>query len=186
MVEAMTATPRLSMRGVRKVFGATVALDGVDFSVASGEVCALVGQNGAGKSTLMAILAGAVRPDAGSMTLDGSPYAPQSPFDARRAGVAMIHQELSLAPHMTVRENIALGAEPAHWGFVRRDEMTRIAVDALTQLGHPDISPYARVEALSPASQQLVEIGRALSMGARMLVFDEPTSSLSHDDVEKL
>jgi ribose transport system ATP-binding protein len=186
MAEPVIATPRLSMRGVRKVFGATVALDDVDFSVAPGEVCALVGQNGAGKSTLMAILAGAVRPDAGTMWLDGVTYAPEAPFDARKAGVAMIHQELSLAPHLSVQENIALGAEPVRYGFVQRDEMSRIASEALRQLGHPDIAPQARVGDLSPASQQLVEIGRALSAGARVLVFDEPTSSLAHDDVRKL
>jgi ribose transport system ATP-binding protein len=90
------------MRGIRKAFGATVAVDGVDLSVAPGEVCAIVGQNGAGKSTLMGILAGAIQPDAGEMTLDGGPYRPQHPLDARRAGVAMIYQELSLAPHLSV------------------------------------------------------------------------------------
>ena len=87
-----TPAPRFEMRGVAKRFGATVALDGVDFSVRGGEVCALVGQNGAGKSTLMAILAGALAPDAGSMTIDGQRYAPASPIDARRAGVAMIYR----------------------------------------------------------------------------------------------
>src|SRR5262249_31059581 len=99
---------RFEMRGVRKAFGATVALDGVDIAVRSGEVCALVGQNGAGKSTLMGILAGALKPDAGMMSIDGAPYAPRYPLDARQAGVAMIHQELSLAPHLTVMENIVL------------------------------------------------------------------------------
>ena len=100
------------MRGVRKAFGGTVALDGVDFAVRAGEVCALVGQNGAGKSTLMSVLAGATAPDAGTMMLAGAPYAPRSPRDARNAGVAMIYQELSLAPHLSVMDNIALGAEP--------------------------------------------------------------------------
>src|SRR5437868_4322250 len=101
------AASRFVMTGVRKAFGATVALDGVDLAVSAGEVCALVGQNGAGKSTLMAVLSGAVRPDAGSMTLDGQPYAPVNPLEARRHGVAMIYQELSLAPHLSVKENIA-------------------------------------------------------------------------------
>src|SRR3954471_19912553 len=90
------------MRGVHKAFGATPALTNVDLAVRAGEVCALVGQNGAGKSTLMAILAGALRPDAGAMTLDGEPYAPENPLAARRAGVAMIYQELSLAPDLSV------------------------------------------------------------------------------------
>ena len=174
------------MRGVRKAFGATIALDGVDFPVRSGEVCALVGQNGAGKSTLMAILAGALKPDAGVMRVEGAPYAPRHPLDARKAGVAMIYQELSLAPHLTVMENIVLGVEPARSGVIQRDRMRETAAAALTELGHPDMSPDAMVGDLSPAGQQLVEIARALASGCRVLVLDEPTSSLSHGDVRTL
>ena len=184
------AAPRVEglfeMRGVRKAFGATVAVNGVDFAVAPGEVCALVGQNGAGKSTLMAILSGAIRPDAGTMVLDGKPYAPREPLEARQAGVAMIHQELSLAPHMSVMENIGLGIEPARNGLIRWRAMRDAAADALAQLGHPEIRPDAIVADLSPAAQQLVEVARALASGARVVVFDEPTSSLAHDDVERL
>src|SRR5580765_7169563 len=106
------------MRGIRRSFGATVALDGVDLSVAAGEICGLVGQNGAGKSTLMAILAGALQADAGAMTIDGRPYAPHNPIEARRAGVAMIYQELSLAADLTVMENLLLGAEPTRRGLL--------------------------------------------------------------------
>ena len=128
MVEAVTPPSRgfgeagaqFEMRGVRKAFGGTVALDGVDLAVRGGEVCALVGQNGAGKSTLMSILAGAIAPDAGTMTLNGAPYAPRDPRDARQAGVAMIYQELSLAPHLSVMDNIALGVEPARQGALGR------------------------------------------------------------------
>ncbi len=160
------------MSGVRKAFGATVALDGVDLAVRAGEVCALVGQNGAGKSTLMAILAGAIRPDGGAMTLDGKPYAPDGPLDARRAGVAMIYQELSLAPHLSVMENISLGGEPTRFGILERGRIRQKAVASLEQLGHPEISPDAFVADLSPAGQQLVEIARA--------------SSLVHADVNKL
>ena len=167
------------MRGIRKAFGATVAVDGVDVSVLPGEVCAIVGQNGAGKSTLMAILSGALQPDAGQMTLDGAPYQPSHPLDARRAGVAMIYQELSLAPHLIVAENILLGMEPARFGLIRRAEMRRTATDVLARLGHPEIPIDAAVGTLSPAAQQLVEIGRALAVGCRVLVLDEPTSSLS-------
>jgi ribose transport system ATP-binding protein len=174
------------MRGVRKSFGATVAVDGVDFSVAAGEVCALVGQNGAGKSTLMGILSGAVRPDAGAMRLDGRPYAPREPREARAAGVAMIHQELSLAPHLSVMENVGLGIEPVRNGLIDWQAMRLTAVDALSQLGHPEIRPDAVVGDLSPAAQQLVEVARALASGARVVVLDEPTSSLSHADVERL
>ena len=186
MAEAVSGVPRFEMRGVRKAFGATVALDGVDLAVAAGEVCALVGQNGAGKSTLMAILAGALKPDAGSMLLEGAPYAPQNPLEARRHGVAMIYQELSLAPHLTVMENIALGVEPVRYGVIQRDRLRAMAADALRQLGHSDIAPDALVSDLSPAAQQLVEIGRALGTGCRVLVLDEPTSSLGHDDVRRL
>jgi ribose transport system ATP-binding protein len=179
-------TARFWMQGIRKAFGATVALDGVELSVAPGEICGLVGQNGAGKSTLMAILAGALAPDAGSMTIDGQPYAPKSPIDARRAGVAMIYQELSLAPHLTVMENILLGAEPMRYGLVDRARMREMASAALAQLGHEDIPPDAAVGTLSVAAQQLVEIARALAVGCRVLVLDEPTSSLGRDDVEQL
>jgi ribose transport system ATP-binding protein len=186
MAQAVRALPRFEMRGVRKSFGATVAVDGVDFAVAGGEVCALVGQNGAGKSTLMAILSGAVRPDAGAMLLEGRTYAPRDPREAREAGVAMIHQELSLAPHLTVMENIALGMEPARRGVLRWQEMRQTAASALAQLGHSDIRPDAIVADLSPAAQQLVEVARALASGSRVLVLDEPTSSLTHDDVRRL
>jgi ribose transport system ATP-binding protein len=180
------------MRGVAKRFGATVALDGVDFAVRGGEVCALVGQNGAGKSTLMAILAGALQPDAGDMRIDGSPYAPRDPLAARRAGVSMIHQELSLAPHLTVMENIVLGAEPVRAGasrplaIVDRQRMRETAIAALGQLGHRDIPPDRPVGDLTPAAQQLVEIARALATGCRVLVLDEPTSSLGQSDVRSL
>src|SRR4026209_2804886 len=152
------AQPRFEMRGIRKAFGATIALDGVDLSVAEGEICGLIGQNGAGKSTLMSILSGALQPDAGQLSIDGRPFVPQSPHHARRAGVAMIYQELSLAPHLSVMENIALGVEPARFGVVGRARVRHTAVDALAELGHPEIAPEARVGGLSPAAQQLVEI----------------------------
>src|SRR5687768_1461316 len=106
------SVPRLHMEGVHKRFGATVALAGVDLTVHGGEVLALVGENGAGKSTLMKVLSGAHRADAGTMLLDGVEYAPRDPLEARRAGVAMIYQELSLAKHLSVMENIVLGMEP--------------------------------------------------------------------------
>jgi len=188
MAEAVASAPppRLSMRGVSKSFAATVALDGVDLHVAPGEVVALVGQNGAGKSTLMAILAGALAPDAGVMTLDGRPYAPRDPLEARRAGVAMIYQELSVAPHLSVMENVVLGTEPVRVGFVQRGRARRLTQDVLARLGHADIPPEAVVGRLSVAEQQLVEIARAFAIGARVLVLDEPTSSLGREDVRRL
>ena len=131
----------LEMRGIEKRFDATVALAGVALAVAPGEVCGLVGENGAGKSTLMAILSGAIEPDAGEMFLDGQPYAPRDPMAARRTGVAMIYQELSLAPDLSVADNILLGMEPARFGVIQRASMNRIAAGALAELGRPDITP---------------------------------------------
>jgi ribose transport system ATP-binding protein len=174
------------MRGVRKRFGPTVALDGVDFAVCAGEVHALVGENGAGKSTLMKVLSGAERADGGSLRLDGVPFAPADPLDARRAGVAMIYQELSLAGHLTVEQNISLGMEPARLGVVRRGEARRRAREALAQLGRSDLRPDAPLLALPTAERQIVEIARAVATGCRVLVLDEPTSSLGREDVERL
>ena len=185
MAEAISV-PRLEMRGVGKKFGATIALDGACLTVDPGEVCALVGQNGAGKSTLMAILAGAVAADEGTMRIDAVPYAPRDPFESRRAGVAMIHQELSLAPHLSVMENIVLGIEPVRHGFVQRRRMRDVAIEAMRQLGHDDIRADAQVSTLQPAAQQLVEIARAFATGCRVLVLDEPTSSLGPADVRAL
>ena len=180
------APARLVMRGICKRFGATVALSGVDISVRAGEVLALVGENGAGKSTLMKVLSGAERPDAGTMELEGKAFRPRDPLESRRAGVAMIYQELSLAPHLSVQENILLGMEPLRLGLVNWREIRRRAVEALKHFEHPEIKPEAIVGRLSVAAQQLVEVARALAVGCRVLVFDEPTSSLSREDTERL
>ncbi|MGB2821144.1 MAG: sugar ABC transporter ATP-binding protein [Phycisphaerae bacterium] len=177
---------RLEMRGVCKRFGATVALEDVSLAVAGGEVHALVGENGAGKSTLMKVLSGAHAADRGSMTLDGAPFRPRNPLEARRHGVAMIYQELSLAPHLTVEENISLGMEPAAWGLVRRGRVREMAVRAVEHFDHPEIRPNVQVRQLSVGAQQLVEIARALAVGCQVLVLDEPTSSLGQHDVERL
>ena len=185
----MSAASRLSIRGARKAFGPTVALGGVDLAVGAGEVHALLGENGAGKSTLLEILAGVQPMDAGEMLLDGAPYRPSGPLDARRAGVAMVHQELSLCPHLSVAENVLLGVEPASFGVVRRAEMEARAAAVLGQLAGdgPALDPRATVGDLPPAAQQLVEIARALSQSAcRLLVLDEPTSSLTGADVARL
>jgi ribose transport system ATP-binding protein len=184
------AAARLATQDVRKSFGPTVALGGVSFTASPGQVHALIGENGAGKSTLMNILAGAIAPDGGELSLDGDPYHPTGPVDARRAGVAMVHQELSLCPHLTVAENIALGSEPTRGPFVRRAAMRRAALAALAQVSepsHPRLQPETRVADLSPAEQQLVEIARAVSQSTcRVLILDEPTSSLAAADVKRL
>ena len=186
MAEAVTGAPRFEMRGIRKAFGATVAVNGVDLAVRGGEVCALVGQNGAGKSTLMSILSGALTADGGSMMLDGAPFRPRSPLEARRAGVAMIYQELSIAPHLSVMDNIVLGMEPARYGIVDRTRVRAIAREALGRLNHPEIDVERPAGALSVAGQQVVEIARALAVGCRVLVLDEPTSSLGRADARRL
>ena len=180
------SSQRIVARGVRKAFGPTVAVDGVDFSVAAGEVRALVGENGAGKSTLVNVLSGVFLADAGSILLDGEAYEPSSPKDARDRGVVMVHQELALASHLTVAENLFLGIEPVRYGLLRRAEMRESASNALRELEHDDISPDARVDSLSIAARQIVEIARALILEAKVLILDEPTSSLSRPDVEKL
>jgi ribose transport system ATP-binding protein len=174
------------MRDVVKRFGAARALDGVSMDLEAGEVVALLGENGAGKSTLMKILSGAYRPDSGSMSLGGRPYAPNGPRDALARGVAMIYQELTIAPHLTVEANVMLGQERTGLGVVHRSAHRRIVADALATLGHPEIGLEARAGSLSVGAQQLIEVARALVSDARVIVFDEPTSSLTEPDAARL
>ncbi|TFG98148.1 MAG: sugar ABC transporter ATP-binding protein [Calditrichales bacterium] len=178
--------PVLRMQGIGKSFGATTALDHVDFEVYPGQVHALVGENGAGKSTLMKILSGVYQPDLGRMLLDGKPFTPRNPLESRNQGVGMIYQELSLAPHLTVEENICLGVEPVKHGLIDWPEVRRKAETVLRIFDHPEISPDSQTGQLPISAQQLVEIGRALALGCRLVVFDEPTSSLDRADVTRL
>jgi ribose transport system ATP-binding protein len=177
---------RLCMRQISKRFGAVSALERVDLEVRAGEVHALVGENGAGKSTLMKILSGAYRPDSGDMTLDGIPYRPRGPLQARDLGVAMIYQELTLAPHLSVEQNVMLGRESRRCGVVRRKRMRAAVVETLERLGRADLSPTRVVGTLGPGDRQLVEIARALVGQARVVVMDEPTSALSRENTAKL
>lgn len=183
--------PLLALRGLRKAFGAVQALDGASLEVVPGEIHALVGENGAGKSTLLNLLGGAFAPDAGDMILDGRPYRPSSPAAARAAGIALIHQELALAPHLSVEANIVLGMERIRFGMqgsvfsVARAETGRVRA-ILAELGHGGLDPAARVGSLGVAERQIVEIARALFQDARLILLDEPTSSLPRRDTERL
>jgi len=178
----------LDVRGVSKAFGSTKALTDVTLVAEGGEVHAVLGENGAGKSTLMKILAGAIAPDAGEMTLAGEVFAPVDPDAARRAGVAIVYQEPQLCPHLTVAENISLGVEPVKRGLLDRVAMRRRATTALQQLlGDEAFGPDVVVQTLSPGDRQMVAIARALAQEqVRVLIVDEPTSSLSARDTERL
>ncbi len=181
----MALPPLLEMRGIRKAFHGVPALAGVDLTVARGEVHLLLGENGAGKSTLMKILAGAHRADDGTIRLDGRDVAVTSPLRARELGIAMIHQELNLVPHLSVAENIFLGREPARFGFVLRRRMEHDAAVLLRRM-RAGISPAARVADLPIAQRQLVEICKALSLRARLIIMDEPTSPLTRRETDSL
>ena len=182
---------RLSVRGLSKAFGPTQALDRVELEAAGSEVHAVLGENGAGKSTLMGVLAGALTPDAAAMALDGSPFNPGGPREARAAGIGIVYQEPQLCQHMTVAENVALGHEPSRLGVVNRQELRSRVERALSQVAVADrdvpIRPDDLVSDLSTSAQQLVEIARALAQtDCRVLILDEPTSRLTADDVERL
>ena len=178
--------PALRLSGVQKAFGATRALRGVSLEIARGEVHALIGENGAGKSTLMKILSGAHAPDAGTLELGGQPYMPESPHDARLQGVAMIYQELNLALHLSAEANILLGAEPARGGWIDRRASRERARAALDLLGHGSLPLDRLAGRFSIAEQQVIEIARALLTQPQVLIMDEPTSSLTQADTEKL
>src|SRR5688500_5114666 len=178
--------PVLQMRGISKRYPGARALIRADLDVRAGEVHVLAGENGAGKSTLMKILSGAVRADAGEILLDGKPVELNSPLRARKLGISTIYQELSLVPHLSVAENIFLGKTPTRWAGIvdsrrMRDEARRI----LDGLG-VRIDGDTPVRSLRLAQQQMVEVARALSDKARILVMDEPTSALSQREVAEL
>jgi ribose transport system ATP-binding protein len=180
------ANTRLSLTGITKAFGATRALNSVSLDVAAGEVHALIGENGAGKSTLLKILSGAHAADSGEMELEGRPYRPAGPLDARERGVAMIYQEVSLAPHLSVRENILLGSESSSLGWIRTKTSRLRAREALAGLGYGHLPLERPAGEFSIAEQQVIEIARALLLQPRVLIMDEPTSSLTQSDTEKL
>jgi ribose transport system ATP-binding protein len=183
----MSSTPLLAMRGIAKRFPGVVALDRVNLEVAPGEVVALCGENGAGKSTLMKILGGVYQPDEGELLLDGRSVRITNVIDAMRLGVAFIHQELNVLDNLDVAANVFLGREPRHRWLPLIDRRTIHANTAplLKRLGL-DIPTTARLDRLSLAQQQMVEIAKALSLNARLIILDEPTSSLTLTETERL
>ena len=176
----------LKLRDIQKRFGPTHALRGVSLELERGETRALIGENGAGKSTLMKVLSGAYQPDGGTIELDGQPFRPAGPAEALRGGVAMIYQELNLAPHLSAEENIALGVEPTRLGWINRRRRREIAHAALEELGATHIPLQVPVARLSIAGQQMVEIARAIASRPKVLIMDEPTSSLTQADTARL
>ncbi len=176
----------LSATGIRKSFGGVEVLHGVDLHLRRGEVLALLGENGAGKSTLVKILSGNYVPDAGEITFDGITHSSLDPVLAKKAGIAMIFQEIADAPDLTVAENVTLGRWPKKNGLVDWAEMRRLAREALGMLGGSDIDVTLPVRRLSIGQRQLLEIARNVSGDARILVLDEPTAALSSSEVDRL
>ncbi len=184
--ETGVGAPLLELCGVGKSFGGVVALADVDFALRQGEIHGLVGENGAGKSTTMKIIAGVYHDYRGEMRIDGRPIRLRNPREARDAGVGMVHQELSIAPDLTVAENVFLGKQPTtRLGVVDWARMNAEARALIGSLGL-DIDPATRMGALPVGLQQLVELSRVLFSGARILILDEPTSALSPPEVERL
>ena len=177
--------PILTLRGIHKSFGPIEVLHGIDLDIHAGEVVALLGENGAGKSTVSNVISGTVLPSSGEMTWQGAPYAPASPREAIDAGVGMIHQELMLLPHLSIAENVFVGRYPRRRGMVDRRTMEERAHRGLRRLGL-DISPRRPVQGLSTANQQLIEIAKALTLNARLLILDEPTAALGGEETRRL
>jgi ribose transport system ATP-binding protein len=185
-VESCESAPLLQARGICKYFPGVRALDNVDFTVQRGSLNALLGENGAGKSTLMHILSGGMSSDEGQILLDGEPVKFRSPREAQDAGVAIIHQELNLVPDLSVAENIFLGREPRN--RLRLIDYRKMTADArrLLAMLDPSIDPGLVVGRLRVGAQQIVEIAKALSFDARVIIMDEPTSAISEQEIESL
>ena len=178
--------PLLEMTGVTKSFSGVQVLKGVSLSIRAGEVCALLGENGAGKSTLMNIIAGVFSDYGGEIRIDGRAVTLHSPREAQRQGIAKIHQELNLVPELSVADNIFLGRElRSRWGTLDRKSMNRRAVQLLAELDLT-LPPTRLIRLTRIAEQQLIEIAKALSLNARILIMDEPTSALADSEVQRL
>ena len=179
------AAPVLEMRKISKVFPGVKALSGVDFRLFPGEVHAVMGQNGAGKSTLIKVLTGVHEPDAGVIRLDGRPIRPDSPFAAQKLGISTVYQEVNLCPNLSVAENLFIGRQPMRFGKIRWRELNRRAEQALAKLNIA-LDVTLPLSSYSIAIQQMVAIARVLDVSAKILILDEPTSSLDDAEVEQL
>src|ERR1700736_4188781 len=179
------AAPRLSLRGIEKSFDTNVVLSGIDLDVYDGELVALLGENGAGKSTMSSIIAGLYPPSAGSMTREGRPYAPTRPGEAIDAGIVLIHQEMRLLPQLSIAENVFVGRLLMKGGRIDRETMNQRAAEQLHRLGL-DVPPTTLVGTLRVAAQQQVEIAKALTLQARLLILDEPTAALGGGETDRL
>ncbi len=184
--DATTSPPLLEMRGIVKTFPGVRALDGVSLELHHGEVLALMGENGAGKSTLMKVLSGVHQPDGGEILINGRERHFHRPSESQQAGISIIYQELDLIPQLSVAENLFLGRERTHrLGFLDSGDEARETTAQLSKLG-VCLDPHAKVESLTVAEQQFVEIAKALAVDARIVVMDEPTAALSQREVQRL
>jgi len=177
--------PVLSIHGLTKDFPGVRAIDDVSLSIESGTIHCLVGENGAGKSTLIKMLTGALLPTSGTMRINGSEYKPNNLQDAREAGIATLFQELHVVDELTVSENLTLGMERSRFGFLIKSDLDDRVIRTLKAI-EPSIDPSARVSSLSVAQKQIIEIARATSSGANVIIMDEPTAALSEREVERL
>jgi ribose transport system ATP-binding protein len=175
----------LQMRNIRKTFPGVVALDNVDFDLRRGEVHILLGENGAGKSTLMKILSGAYQKSAGEIFLDGQEVQIKNPKHAQTLGISTIYQEFNLIPHLSAGENIYLGREPRRFGLIDQQEIFRAATRSLEGLGLT-LDPRRLIKQLKVAEQQMVEVAKALSLDAKILIMDEPTAALTEHEIKEL
>ncbi len=180
------AAPLLQMQGIRKSFVGVEVLHGVDLELKAGEIHAIVGENGAGKSTLVKVLAGVHPPDEGTIHIDGEPVSFHHPYAAQAAGVGIVYQEFNLLPDRTVAENVFVGREPVKRGIVDRRGMERATAGLLEEVGETSFGPRTLVRRLSVAQRQVVEVVKARSLDARILVLDEPTAALADHEVELL
>ena len=185
MVPQAGAVPRLSLRGIAKSFDTNLVLSGIDLDVYEGELVALLGENGAGKSTMSSIIAGLYPPSSGTMTWEGQPYAPTRPGEASETGVGLIHQEMRLLPDLSIAENVFVGRLLMKGGRIDRETMNQRAAEQLRRLGL-DVPPTTLVRTLRVAAQQQVEIAKALTLKARLLILDEPTAALGGEETERL